>query len=71
MVGAQMPVSRARGIGALGRVHQSCQGCRGVCMGNPLGGISLSQDIYWKILRKKLTLVGTWNSCFSSQENDW
>ena len=46
-------------------------GGRVVCMGNPLGGMSLSQDAYWKILRKELTLVGTWNSSFGSRENDW
>ena len=42
-----------------------------VCMGNPAGGMSLSQDTYWKILRKELTLAGTWNSSFGSGENDW
>ena len=46
-------------------------GGRVVCLGNPLGGMSLSQDTYWKILRKELTLVGTWNSSFGSRENDW
>ena len=46
-------------------------GGRVVCLGNPLGGMSLSQDAYWKILRKELTLVGTWNSSFGSRENDW
>ena len=46
-------------------------GGRVVCMGNPLGGMSLSQDAYWKILRKELTLSGTWNSSFGSRENDW
>ena len=46
-------------------------GGRVVCMGNPIGGMSLSQDAYWKILRKELTLVGTWNSSFGSKENDW
>ncbi len=46
-------------------------GGRVVCMGNPLGGMSLFQDAYWKILRKELTLVGTWNSSFGSRENDW
>ena len=46
-------------------------GGRVVCMGNPIGGISLSQDAYWRILRKELTLVGTWNSSFGSKENDW
>ncbi|SFH76665.1 L-iditol 2-dehydrogenase [Selenomonas ruminantium] len=42
-----------------------------VCMGNPLGGMDLSQNDYWKILRKELTLTGTWNSSFGSRENDW
>ena len=46
-------------------------GGRVVCLGNPAGGMSLSQDVYWKILRKELTLVGTWNSSFSRKENDW
>lgn len=46
-------------------------GGRVVCMGNPLGGMNLSQDAYWKILRKELTLLGTWNSSFGSRDNDW
>ena len=33
--------------------------------------MKLSQDAYWQILRHELTLVGTWNSSFSSQQNDW
>ena len=43
-------------------------GGRVVCLGNPLGGMSLSQDVYWKILRKELSLAGTWNSSFGSKE---
>lgn len=46
-------------------------GGRVVCMGNPLGGMNLPQDTYWKILRKELALAGTWNSSFGSRENDW
>ena len=46
-------------------------GGRVVCMGNPLGGMNLSQNAYWKILRKELTLSGTWNSSFGNRENDW
>ena len=42
-----------------------------LCMGNPLGDMKLSQDVYWKILRKELKIVGTWNSSFSSKANDW
>ena len=42
-----------------------------VCMGNPAGAMHLSQDGYWKILRKELRIVGTWNSSFGQVENDW
>ena len=42
-----------------------------VSMGNPVGEMRLSQDGYWKILRKERRVVGTWNSSFSQSENDW
>ena len=41
-------------------------------MGNPAGDINLSQDVYWRILRKQLSLRGTWNSSFDSiNPSDW
>lgn len=42
-----------------------------VSMGNPVGEMGLSKDGYWKILRKELRIVGTWNSSFGRKENDW
>ena len=42
-----------------------------VLMGNPDGPRTLSQDLYWRILRKQLTLTGTWNSSFGSSNSDW
>ena len=42
-----------------------------VLLGNPMGNVNISQDVYWKILRKELQVTGTWNSSFSIQENDW
>ena len=42
-----------------------------VLMGNPSGGVALSQNAYWHILRKELTLLGTWNSAFGERVNDW
>jgi len=42
-----------------------------VTMGNPIGDMRLSQDAYWKIMRKELTIVGTWNSSFGQRYNDW
>ena len=41
-------------------------------MGNPSGDISLSQNLYWRILRKQLVLKGTWNSAFDGlNPSDW
>lgn len=44
-----------------------------VLMGNPAGDITLTQNIYWRILRKQITLVGTWNSAYglSTAQSDW
>ena len=44
---------------------------RVVLMGNPAGSMALSQKAYWEILRKQLTLKGTWNSSFNAARNDW
>lgn len=45
---------------------------RVVLMGNPSGDISLEQDVYWKILRKQLTVTGTWNSSYDGENpSDW
>lgn len=42
-----------------------------VCLvGNPHSDMKLNRDIYWKILRNQLTLVGTWNSSFTWDKND-
>lgn len=43
-----------------------------VLMGNPSGDISLSQNTYWRILRKQLLLKGTWNSSYDGKNpSDW
>ena len=47
-------------------------GGRVVLMGNPSGDIGLKQDDYWRILRKQLTLSGTWNSSYQGEKrSDW
>lgn len=46
-------------------------GGRVVLMGNPDGARTLSQDLYWSILRKQLTLIGTWNSSYGGGKSDW
>jgi len=44
---------------------------RVVLMGNPAGNMNISQKAYWEILRKQLTLKGTWNSSYNGVHNDW
>lgn len=42
-----------------------------VCLGNPHADIALSRNAYWCILRKELTVRGTWNSSYNDIVNDW
>lgn len=43
---------------------------RVVLMGNPAGDMRLSQQGYWAILRKELTVRGTWNSRYGVPPKD-
>lgn len=52
-------------------IQLTAPGGRLVLMGNPDGPRALSQDIYWRILRKQLTLTGTWNSSYGCAGSDW
>lgn len=41
-------------------------------VGNPHSSMHLEKDIYWKILRNQLTVIGTWNSSFTRRpDDDW
>ena len=41
-------------------------------IGNPHSDIALQRNDYWQMLRKQLTLKGTWNSSFTqSADDDW
>jgi L-iditol 2-dehydrogenase len=43
-----------------------------VLMGNPTGDIPLTKNTYWRILRKQLTVTGTWNSSYDgTNPSDW
>ena len=44
---------------------------RVVLMGNPGKNMDIAQKAYWEILRKQLSLKGTWNSSYSDAHNDW
>ena len=52
-------------------IQLTAPGGRLVLMGNPDGPRALSQDTYWRILRKQLTLTGTWNSSYGGEDSDW
>ena len=53
-------------------INMTTAGGHLVFMGNPSGDITLSQNTYWRILRKQLTITGTWNSAYESGERcDW
>ena len=39
-------------------------------VGNPHGDIQVEKKIYWQILRKQVTIKGTWNSSFVHREDD-
>ncbi len=36
-----------------------------VTVGNPYGDVFLTRDTYWEILRRQLSVLGTWNSSFT------
>ncbi|SFO06824.1 L-iditol 2-dehydrogenase [Pseudobutyrivibrio sp. UC1225] len=41
-------------------------------VGNPHSDMELERNVYWKILRNQLTIMGTWNSSFTHEkEDDW
>jgi L-iditol 2-dehydrogenase len=46
-------------------------------VGNPYSDIMLEKNIYWKILRRQLTVTGTWNSSYlgandeGAEADDW
>lgn len=47
-------------------------GGQAVLVGNPAGDIVLEKQIYWKILRRQLTVYGIWNSSFTKDAaDDW
>ena len=43
-----------------------------IFMGNPSSHIPLNQNVYWRILRKQLTIHGSWNSSYDGRNiSDW
>ena len=44
---------------------------RVILMGNPARDMTITQSVYSQILRREITLRGTWNSSYNSRINDW
>ena len=42
-----------------------------ILVGNPKEDVVLDKQNYWRILRKELDVIGTWNSDYGSMKNDW
>lgn len=42
-----------------------------VLVGNPESDLALEKNVYWSVLRKQLTIAGSWNSSYNSRINDW
>lgn len=63
------------GTGAAESLTNAIKICRRggiiITMGNPNGDMGLEKRIYWQILRKQLTIKGTWNSSFGKETDDW
>ena len=41
-----------------------------ILVGNPTSDIVLPKDIYWRALRRQLTIKGSWNSSFTGEDGD-
>ena len=53
-------------------IQGTAPGGRVMLVGNPASDMELPRDVYWQILRKQLTLKGTWNSSYLGEEaDDW
>ena len=42
-----------------------------VLLGNPKGDLKMEKNVYWSILRKQKQLMGSWNSSYGTDVNDW
>lgn len=62
-VGSNQAITNAiKAAGALSSV---------VLIGNPKADLTLEKNVYWKILRKQITIKGSWNSSYNDLQNDW
>ncbi len=51
-------------------VNQTAKGGITMLVGNPASDILFPKEIYWRILRGQLTVLGTWNSSYTGEDDD-
>ncbi|MCI8854856.1 MAG: galactitol-1-phosphate 5-dehydrogenase [Lachnospiraceae bacterium] len=51
-------------------IRAAAPGGRIQLVGNPATDMCLKKTVYWEILRRQLTIRGSWNSAFCHEEND-
>jgi len=52
-------------------IEVSDKGATLILIGNPSGDITIKKNLFWKILRNELQVVGIWNSEYSKTNNNW
>ncbi len=53
-------------------LESAAPGGKVLFVGNPHGDYTFPQNTYWQILRKQLTVFGTWNSSYdNTRKSDW
>lgn len=53
-------------------LESAASGGKVIFVGNPHGDYTFPQNTYWQILRKQLTIFGTWNSSYNNtKKSDW
>lgn len=53
-------------------VNHTAPGGKVMLVGNPNSDMHMEKQIYWKVLRNQLTVMGTWNSSFTQEpDDDW
>ena len=53
-------------------LESAASGGKVLFVGNPHGDYTFPQNTYWQILRKQLTVFGTWNSSYdNTRKSDW
>lgn len=52
-------------------IEAADKGASLILIGNPQGDLNLEKNLYWKILRNELQIIGVWNSEYSAKRNNW